>query len=66
MYLFGGSPGLVVVGGDSCSKVRIPAPYTGWTFFTDLFVVKFVMCVFEEAKINEKEADVGAFKNAIY
>ena len=56
----------MVVGGDSCSKVRIPAPYTGWTFFTDLFVVKFVMCVFEEAKINEKEADVGAFKNAIY
>ena len=25
----------VIMGGDSCSKgwVRIPAPYTGWTFF---------------------------------
>ena len=33
----GGSPGPVVMGGDSCNKrawVRIPAPYTGWTFFT--------------------------------
>ena len=30
------SPGLVVMGGDSCSKglgVQIPAQYTGWTFF---------------------------------
>ena len=30
----GGSPGLVVIGGlFQRSWVRIPAPYTGWTFF---------------------------------
>ena len=27
------------------SWVRIPALYTGWTFFTYIFVVKFVMCL---------------------
>ena len=30
-------------------------------FFTYLFVVKFVMCVFEMTEINEKEARVGPF-----
>ena len=28
--------------------VRIPAQYTVWTFFTYVFVVKFVMCVFKD------------------
>ena len=32
MGLLGGRPGLVVIGGESW--VRIPAPYTGLTFFT--------------------------------
>ena len=35
LYSEGGSPGLVVMGDDSCSKglgVQIPALYTGWTF----------------------------------
>ena len=43
------------------SWVRIPAPYTGWTFghFAHLFVVKTV-CL-KRPKINEKEAGVGPF-----
>ena len=36
------------------------ALYSGWTFFTYPFVVKFVM-VFEMTEINEKEAGVGPF-----
>ena len=28
--------------------VRIPAPYTVWTFFTYLFVEKFVICVWKD------------------
>ena len=57
----GGSPGLVVMGGDSCSK---GCEFESWHcildghFFTYLFVVKFVACVFEKTKINEKEARV--------
>ena len=55
----GGSPGLVVKGRGNGrepwssgkgkrltfqrSWVRIPAPYTGWTFFPHIFVVKIVM-----------------------
>ena len=43
------------------SWVRIPAPYTGWTFFT------FNCCencnvLFEKTKINEKEAGYGPLK----
>ena len=36
-FVLGGSPGVVVMGGDSClrrSWVQIPALYTGWTFLT--------------------------------
>ena len=40
------------------SWVRIPAPYTGWTF-GHLFVVK-IVCL-KRPKINEKEAGVGPF-----
>ena len=34
----GGSPGLVVMGGDSFQRswVQIPVPYTGWTFYTSI------------------------------
>ena len=41
------------------SWVRIPAPYTGWTFFE---VICCKNCVLEKTKINEKEAVVGPFK----
>ena len=58
----GRSPGLVVMGGDSCSKGR------GFEsqrrildgHFSHLLVVKIVM--FEKTKINEKEAGEGPFK----
>ena len=33
------------------SCVRILALYTGWTFFTYVFVIKFVMCL-KKMKIN--------------
>ena len=58
-----GSPGLVVMGGDSCSE--------GCGFksqhsileghFSHLFVVKIVMFVLKKTKINEKEAGYGPF-----
>ena len=53
----GGSPGLVVMGGDSRSKGRgfeSPAPYTGWTFF-HIYVKICNVC------LNKKEAGVGPF-----
>ena len=37
------------------SWVQIPALYTGWTFFTYLFVVK-LYYLLEKTKINEKES----------
>ena len=47
----GGSPDLVVVGGDSCSKSREfksqPCILDGH-FFTYIFVVKFVICVWKD------------------
>ena len=42
------------------SWVRIPAPYTGWTFFTYLFVLKFVMCVWK-GENKWKRGRVGPF-----
>ena len=44
------SPGLVVMGGDSW--VRIPAPYTGWTFFHTVRICckKFVVVWKDENK----------------
>ena len=38
------------------SWVRIPAPYTGWTFFT--YCKNCNVCL-KRPKINEKEAGVG-------
>ena len=52
----GGSPGLVVMGDDSCSEGHVfesYTPYTGWTFFT-------LICC-KRPKINEKEAGVVPF-----
>ena len=39
--------------------VRIPGPYSGWTF-SHLLVIKFVVFVWKDAK-NEKEARVSHF-----
>ena len=43
----GGSPGLVVMGGDSRPKVVGSSPGTGYwmDIFSHLFAVKIVMCV---------------------
>ena len=40
--------------------VRIPAPYTGWAFFT-LICCKNCSACLKRPKINEKEARVGPF-----
>ena len=45
---WGGSPGLVVMGGDSCSKgceFKNQHNILDGHIFTNLFVVKYVMCV---------------------
>ena len=42
------------------SLVRTPTPYTGWTFFTGIFVVKIVMFLWKD-ETKEKEAGVGPF-----
>ena len=42
------------------SWVRIPAPYTGWTFFSHVFVVKIVMFVRKDEN-KRKEAGDGPF-----
>ena len=44
------------------SWVRIPAQYTGWTFFTYICCKNCNVCL-KRPKINEKEAGVGPFKN---
>ena len=45
--------------------VRIPAPYTGWTFghFLTLICCKNSIVCLKRPKINEKEAGVDPFKN---
>ena len=56
----GGSPGLVIMGGDSCFWrlwVRIPATYTGWTFFTRI-CCKIILFVWRD----EKEAGDSPLK----
>ena len=40
------------------SWVRIPAPYTGWTFFTYICCKNCNVCL-KRLKINEKEAGIG-------
>ena len=60
----GGSPGLVVIGRDSCSKGRV---FKSWYRildgnFSHIFVVKVVMFAWKGRKINEKEAGIGPFK----
>ena len=45
------------------SWVPIPAPYTGWTFFTLIRCKNCIICL-NRLKINEKEAGVGPFKKS--
>ena len=62
----GGSRGLVVRGGDSCSKGRQfesrHCILDG--FFSHAYLLKDLQCVFEKTKINEKEAELASIKNA--
>ena len=48
----GGSPGLVVMGGDLCSEGSNPSTVHWWYIF--------LIC-FKKTKINEKEAAEGPF-----
>ena len=43
--------------------VRIPAPYTGWTFFTYIFVVKFVMCLKNVPGLAKKNIKIQNMTN---
>ena len=45
--------------------VRIPAPYTGWTFFTLICCKIALMLVWKRLKINEKEAGDDPLKKLI-
>ena len=59
--LQGGSPGLVVMGGDSCSKGRdfkSRHRILDGHFFT-YFFCKNLYCVLEKININKKEVGVG-------
>ena len=49
----GGSPGLVVMGDNSCSSGR--------GFESRRHILDILYCLFEKTKINEKEAEVGPF-----
>ena len=42
------------------SWVQIPAPYSGWTFFTLICCKNGIVCL-KIPKVNEKEAGVGPF-----
>ena len=66
--MFGMSPGLVVMGGDSCSKGRkFESQHCRLDgHFSHEFVVNFFMDDWKGPKINEKEAlDDGPFKKDI-
>ena len=66
-HLLGGSPGLVVMGGDSCTEGRgfNPVPNTGWTFFTLICSKIVLMFVWKRPKLNEKVAGDGPFLKII-
>ena len=44
--------------------VRIPAPYTGWTFFTFICCKNCIVCL-KRQKFNEKEAGDGPIKKIV-
>ena len=63
MVYLGGSPGLVVMGGDSLSEGH---GFESWYHildghFSHIFVVKICNVCLKRPKINEKEAGVGPF-----
>ena len=58
------SPGLVVMGDDSCMKGLGSNPYTGWTFFISICCKNGSVCL-KRQKINKKEAGVGPLKIAL-
>ena len=62
LKILGRSPGLMVMGGDSCSEgcefKSLHCILDG--HFSHIFVEKNVMCV-TKTKINKKEAGVGPF-----
>ena len=59
----GRSPGLVAMGGDSCSKgCEFKSQHCRLVgHFSHTYLLKNLYCVFERMKINEKEAEVGPF-----
>ena len=60
------SPGLVIIGGDSCSEGRgyesQRCILKGHSIFSHIFVEGIVM--FEKTKVNEKESGDGPYKNS--
>ena len=66
--LLGGSPGLVVMGGNSRPKVVGSNPGTvDWMdIFSHTFVKKNCNVCLKRPKINEKEAGVGPFLLRLY
>ena len=61
--ILGGSPGLVVMGGESCSKGR---EFESWHHILDGHLFTFIGCkncnlYLKKTKINKKEARVGPF-----
>ena len=44
------------------SWVRIPVPYTGWTFF-HIYLLQNLKCLLEKTENKQKEAGVGPFSN---
>ena len=64
--LKGRSPGLVVMGGDSCLKVMgSMVYYMELTFFTLICCKNCFVCL-KRPKINEKVAQVGPLKKLLY
>ena len=67
--LLGGSPGLVVKGGDSRSEGGGFEPWgcilDGHDIFSHIFVVKICNFCLKRPKISEKEAGVGSFKKTL-
>ena len=55
MKKLGGSPGLVVMGGDSCSVGHGFVYLLGWTFI-QLYLLRFCVCLKRGKYKNEKEA----------
>ena len=63
--VWGGSPGLVVMGGDSCPEgcgFEYQHSILGGHFFTNICCKNCNFFLFEKTKINEKEAGDGPCK----